>query len=397
MAGRIASNYNGRLPIEGRTYAYNEEAVFDNQHVKFYGGYDERKRHIGIKKIQNRGAYKAREIEILKTLNHPHIVRCGASMIDAYGNAFIVMDLARGTSLDTTHPHNFQKTSTIKTLAYQLFESLEYLHNKNIIHYDLCDRNIFWDPKTNALTLIDFDAAQHVGTEHTGGRTALFAAPEVLFKKRNHTTQVDLWSAGCVIYYLFEGYLFDSDEFSLNKDQQVLINVLVQLGPPTREYFFDCGRVFDIADLEKQPAVLEETLRVMLEKRNLDEAEQSAWIHLFTSLIKYEDRGKAQDYLTHPLFASLIKIQVVVEQALSLSISQGEEVIYSEDFAHPAKECVHLTRSPEYTLTATMDGKEKKCNRPLIEGEILHVKSLFVEPPNPKAAEPTSKKSKPDL
>lgn len=403
MAGRIPPNCNGRLSIEERTFAYTEKPLFENRHVTFYGGYDvDTNRLIGIKKIPFREFYTHREIEILKTLKHHHIVRHIASMIDANGIAFIVMDLARGASLDKTHKDNFKKTSNIKALAYQLFEALSYLHKKNIIHYDLCDRNIFWDPKTNALTLIDFDAAQYVGTEHTGGRTPSFAAPEVLLKKRNHTTQVDLWSAGCVIFFVFERCnLFPLETWMINpkeQSQEVLINIFTQIGLPTNEYLSECeNNDFPIPpDFEQPPPFLENAIKIVLDERNLDEVEQNQWIHLFKSLIKYEDRGKAKDYLRHPLLASLIKIRVVAEQAMSLSIHQGEELVYSEDFTHAAEECVHLTSSPEYTLSAKMGGEEKRCNRPLNEGEILHVKSLFAVPNDPNAAEPTSKKSKTD-
>ncbi len=166
MAGRIPPNYNGLLQFAERTFSYNENHLFHNSNpfykytVTFYEGYDETSRRIGIKTIQPKGPSTDREIEILKTLDHPHIVRYMDAAMHGNGDIFIVMDLARGASLDNLHPNNFQKTSTIKTLAYQLFEALSYLHGKNIIHYDLRDRNIFWDPKTNALTLIDFDAAQ---------------------------------------------------------------------------------------------------------------------------------------------------------------------------------------------------------------------------------------------
>jgi len=392
MAGRIAPNCNGRLPIEGREFAYNEEPIYEARtHLKLYEGYEiGTNRRICIKKDFHISRIP-HELKILKTLDHPHIVRHLASQEKKDNFAYIVMDFARAASLEKTDRTNFRQISSIKIFAHQLFEALKYLDSQNIIHNDLSHKNIFWDPKTNALTLIDFDAAQRVREEKRIVKcTFSFAAPEVLLNKKNHSLQADLWSAGCVIYYLFEGFLFGPN------DDSVLKNVVAQIGRPTREFLSDCENYDLISDDENPPPCLQETLRTMLETRNLDEAEQNQWIDLFSSLIRYESRGKAEDYLKHPLFASLIKIDVVVEQAMSLSISQGEEVVYSEDFTHKARECVHLTSSPEYTLTAKMGGEEKTCNLPLKEGEILHVKSLFAEPNDPKAAEPSSKKSKTD-
>ena len=109
----------------------------------------------------------------------------------------------------------------------QLFSALRYLHDtKNIIHRDLKPENILvsdYDFAKNRvyIMLTDFGFAcqdNDVGDVQVG--TLPFQAPEII-NQEQYDNKVDIWSAGCIAYYLLSGgysYPFyseadDDDEF----------------------------------------------------------------------------------------------------------------------------------------------------------------------------------------
>lgn len=128
----------------------------------------------------------------------------------------------------------------IKIYMYELFEALNFVHDKNIIHRDIKPTNFLYDPFKKRGVLVDFGLAEQefppnstdmnaVGycpcvsherfsTEETlkgypkddprPGRRANragtrgFRAPEVLFKCPNQTRKIDIWSAGVILLTL---------------------------------------------------------------------------------------------------------------------------------------------------------------------------------------------------
>lgn len=82
------------------------------------------------------------EIEILKTLDHPNIVK----LIDFFEDdkcIYIVMELMQGGSLLQEIENNqTYKESQIKDAIITMIDALEYLHSLNIIHRDIKPENI---------------------------------------------------------------------------------------------------------------------------------------------------------------------------------------------------------------------------------------------------------------
>lgn len=78
------------------------------------------------------------EIELLKTLDHPHIVKA----IETYeyqGLLFMVMELCSGGDLYSRDPYTEEEAARI---IYSLLSAVAYLHSNDIIHRDLKYENI---------------------------------------------------------------------------------------------------------------------------------------------------------------------------------------------------------------------------------------------------------------
>ena len=85
----------------------------------------------------------------------------------------------------------------ISSIIFQLFESIQYLHEKSIIHRDLNCKNILIDPKTNFIKLIDFGVSRfcHSIEEIISPQGNLkYRVPSIFEFSRNPFVG-DLWSA----------------------------------------------------------------------------------------------------------------------------------------------------------------------------------------------------------
>ena len=146
------------------------------------------------------------EKKFLEKINYPLI----SNMYYAFQNKeylFIILDYLPGGDL-RYHLSKRKKFSEkeIKFLTSNLILSLEYLHNKNIIHRDVKPENLVFD-LNGYLHLTDLG----ISCEFIKGKklfnssgTLSYMAPEVLLRK-NHNFSVDFYALGIIIYELIFG------------------------------------------------------------------------------------------------------------------------------------------------------------------------------------------------
>ncbi|CAD8172380.1 unnamed protein product [Paramecium pentaurelia] len=113
---------------------------------------------------------------------------------------FIIMEAGEIDLYDyIKQQQNLSFDQKIKILI-QITQSIQYLHQNNLIHRDIKPENFI--KVADQFKLIDFGLIRHnEGRIKTMGiGTPLFQAPEIVENSQNYTKAVDIWSLGCVFY-----------------------------------------------------------------------------------------------------------------------------------------------------------------------------------------------------
>ena len=148
------------------------------------------------------------EINILKTMDHPNIVK----IFEFYSNKdsySIIMEYCRGGQLvsEIKNYGPFDEKYTAYVM-YQIFSAINYCHSMNIIHRDLKPENILIVSKNKSnnypnIKIGDFGMSKVVeknAIQNLVVGTIYYVAPEVIKKKYNE--KCDIWSCGVIMYVL---------------------------------------------------------------------------------------------------------------------------------------------------------------------------------------------------
>eukprot|EP00536_Pseudo-nitzschia_multiseries_P005177 jgi/Psemu1/238292/estExt_Genewise1.C_940024 len=170
------------------------------------------------------------EIQILKTMDHPNIVKLH-EVFSHKKQIFMILELCDGGDLYTRLPY------TEKDSAYitgKLLSAIKYMHDHAIVHRDLKFENIMFE--SNApdaeIKVIDFGLSKKfvsnkMGFMREGVGTLYSMAPQVL--QGIYTSQADMWSVGVITYMLLS-----SHRPFYNKKRKVMIDRIMRC-----DYSFD--------------------------------------------------------------------------------------------------------------------------------------------------------------
>jgi serine/threonine protein kinase len=173
------------------------------------------------KVLANEGDPKAikNEVEIMKTTIHANVV----NFVKAFETPFrvyIVMEYL-GEPLAVVenklqHYKNGQwvppyTENAMRLTIIQLLNVLSSLHENGIIHRDIKPENFLWTfQDASKIKLIDFGMAIYMPKEPLlqWVGTAEFQAPEMVSQlPEGYNYKIDMWSLGCLIYFLVVGHL----------------------------------------------------------------------------------------------------------------------------------------------------------------------------------------------
>ncbi|KAJ9140405.1 hypothetical protein P3X46_031059 [Hevea brasiliensis] len=150
-----------------------------------------------------------REVAIMSRLpDHPNIVKLKATYED-HENVHLVMELCEGGELfDRIVARGHYSERAAANVARTIAEVVRMCHENGVMHRDLKPENfLFANKKENSvLKAIDFGLSVFFRpgerfTEIVG--SPYYMAPEVL--RRNYGPEVDVWSAGVILYILLCG------------------------------------------------------------------------------------------------------------------------------------------------------------------------------------------------
>ena len=157
-----------------------------------------------------------REIELLRDLQHPHIVQyLGSNADDEHFNIFLEY-VPGGSVAAMLNNYGHLKEPLIRNFVRQILDGLAYLHGRDIIHRDIKGANVLVDIK-GQVKISDFGISKRVEASallhpSKGGHihrpslqgSVFWMAPEVV-KQTSYTRKADIWSLGCLIVEMFTG------------------------------------------------------------------------------------------------------------------------------------------------------------------------------------------------
>jgi Nif-specific regulatory protein len=179
--------------------------------------YDEvKKERVALKVLNLRDensitAFKS-EFEVLSKFRHPNLVSVFEFGLLDDKIPFYTMEFVDGKNIKeffNADSKNELDINLIYRTTVQILLSLDYIHNRKIIHGDIKPENIFIQQKQNEkpiAKLLDFGLSQNVLSKQQDGFTGTleYISPEKI-KKENIDGRSDLYSLGIVLYEILTG------------------------------------------------------------------------------------------------------------------------------------------------------------------------------------------------
>ena len=206
-----------------------------------------------------------REAQDTATLRSPHTIDVYDFGITEDGDFYYVMELLDGISLERfVQLYGPMEPARAVYLLGQVCHSLREAHARGLIHRDIKPANLFvcrLGPDDDFVKVVDFGLVKHV--EESGLRltvegstagTPAYMAPEIALGRPGVDTRADLYSLGCVAYYLLTGQPVFSGETPV---ATALAHVQMQPVPPSARSELDIPPALDALILEclaKDPA-----------------------------------------------------------------------------------------------------------------------------------------------
>ncbi|KAL3591323.1 hypothetical protein D5086_009963 [Populus alba] len=155
--------------------------------------------------------FMAREILILRRLNHPNVVKLEGLVTSRMSCSLYLVfeymehDLA---GLAASPAVKFTEAQ-VKCYMHQLLSGLEHCHKRGVLHRDIKGSNLLIDNE-GILRIADFGLASFFDPNHKHPMTSRvvtlwYRPPELLLGATDYGVSIDLWSAGCILAELLAG------------------------------------------------------------------------------------------------------------------------------------------------------------------------------------------------
>uniref|UniRef100_A0A672INI2 non-specific serine/threonine protein kinase n=1 Tax=Salarias fasciatus TaxID=181472 RepID=A0A672INI2_SALFA len=150
-----------------------------------------------------------REVQIMKLLKHPHIIRL-YQVMETERMIYLVTEYASGGEIfDHLVAHGRMAEKDARKKFKQIVAAVHFCHCRNIVHRDLKAENLLLDHNLN-IKIADFGFSNLFSRGQllkTWCGSPPYAAPELFEGKEYDGPKVDIWSLGVVLYVLVCGAL----------------------------------------------------------------------------------------------------------------------------------------------------------------------------------------------
>ncbi|KAF8311268.1 Pkinase-domain-containing protein [Clavulina sp. PMI_390] len=270
-------------------------------------GSDRPEDDIAIKKVLQDKRFKNRELQIMRLVSHPNVVDLraffysnGDKKDEVYLN--LVLEYVPETVYRASRHYVKLKQPMpilqIKLYMYQLLRSLAYIHSVGICHRDIKPQNLLLNPSSGILKLCDFGSAKILVAGEPNVSyicSRYYRAPELIFGATNYSTNIDIWSTGCVMAELMLGQPLFPGESGIDQ----LVEIIKVLGTPTRDQI----KTMNPNYMEhKFPQIKPHPFSKVFRPRTPVEA-----IDLVSRLLEYTPQARlsAVEAMCHPFFDDL--------------------------------------------------------------------------------------------
>lgn len=262
---------------------------------------------VAIKKVLQDKRFKNRELQIMRMLSHPCVVplkHCfyssGEEPDETYLN--LVLEFIPETIYMICRRHSkakqFMPQERVKLYSFQLLRSLAYIHSLGVCHRDIKPQNLLVNPETLELKLCDFGSAKQLVKGEPNVSyicSRYYRAPECIVGAQHYNTQIDTWSAGCVITEMMLGHPLFPGESGVDQ----LVEIIKVLGTPTRDQIEKMNPNYTEF---KFPQIKAISWKKVFHSRVPEEA-----LDLVSKLLLYcpDERTIPMEALLHPFFDEL--------------------------------------------------------------------------------------------
>jgi serine/threonine-protein kinase len=184
-----------------------------------------------------------REAEAAARLRSPHTVELYDFGVTEDGTLYLVMELLEGSNLEhLVREHGPLAPSRVIHILRQVCESLDEAHSQGLVHRDIKPANIHLGRlglRKDFVKVLDFGLVRSFAGPSdeslTGAAGMTPGTPAYMAPEMAHDGKVDgradLYSLGCVAYYLLTGHLVFESETPL---QTILKHLQATPEPPSR-------------------------------------------------------------------------------------------------------------------------------------------------------------------
>ncbi|XP_051117990.1 cyclin-dependent kinase C-2 C-like isoform X2 [Andrographis paniculata] len=174
-------------------------------------------RFVAVKKVRfdnfhpESVRFMAREITILRRLNHPNVMKLEGIITSRFSShIYLVFEYMEHDLAGLLASPNIRFTEAqIKCYMRQILSGVEHCHSRGVVHRDIKTSNILVNNE-GILKIGDFGLANFMRPKNKQPMTSRvvtlwYRPPELLLGATEYGEAVDLWSVGCVFAELFIG------------------------------------------------------------------------------------------------------------------------------------------------------------------------------------------------
>ena len=158
-----------------------------------------------------------REARLAASLSNPHSVMIYDYGRSEEGEAFCVMEFLRGITLyEVVARSGYQEVSRVLLILRQICDALAEAHNMELLHRDIKPQNVMLSLDAAVgdwAVVFDFGLAKPLQSEKGAFQTAetvwagtpMYMAPERYREPGGMDPRSDIYSVGCIAYFLLTG------------------------------------------------------------------------------------------------------------------------------------------------------------------------------------------------